>query len=231
MDASIERLCGVFNFLEALLWLGIAAGFAAVFYRRRKNPRLMLAAGLLFVAFGVSDFVEIKTGAWYRPWWLFAWKAASVVGFFVVFVLFWRRRSAAASPASAALRLPVPRWVAFLWRAGCVALLVAVGILLCIPVARIDQETCSRIQPGMTLAEAEQIIGAPPGWYDGVREIRTDAPGRKGGNPYWVGSRGEIVLDLDANDRVVKATFCPATVLDRPPLDFVVDRLVSRWFR
>ena len=38
-----------------------------------------------FFAFGISDFVEIHTGAWYRPWWLLAWKATCVAGFPVVF--------------------------------------------------------------------------------------------------------------------------------------------------
>ena len=72
MDASLRWMCGVFNFLEAILWLTVAAGFALVFYRQRRDSDLMLAAGLLFFAFGISDFVEIQTGAWYRPWWLFA---------------------------------------------------------------------------------------------------------------------------------------------------------------
>ncbi|MBE7458640.1 MAG: hypothetical protein KJ057_17160 [Phycisphaerae bacterium] len=31
---------------------------------------------MTFLAFGASDVVEADTGAWWRPWWLLAWKAA-----------------------------------------------------------------------------------------------------------------------------------------------------------
>jgi hypothetical protein len=260
MDASLERMCAVFNFLEAILWLSIAAGFAVVFCRRRKNPRLMLAAGLLFFAFGISDFVEIHTGAWYKPWWLFAWKAACVVGFPIVFGLFWRQWLAASKmrppdqpcpssstadameyneanptsshgPATAMLRLPVPGWVALVWRSAWVAVLATACLFLCIPVARVKEDTCRQIQAGMTVAQASQIVGAPPGWYDGVRQIRTDAPLGRGDKPYWVGSRGEIILNVDTRGHVVKAAFYSGQVIERPPLDFVVERLLLRWFR
>ncbi len=253
MDASLRQACVVFNFLEAILWLSVAAGFALAFYRRRGNPNLTLAAGLLFLAFGISDFVEMRTGAWYKPWWLFAWKAATLVGLAVVFVLYWRRGTARlTSPLSstasaaqadegssaagcrsafAALRLPVPSWVTAVWRTACLALLATGGVLLCVPVARVDREHCARIQAGMSVAEAEKIVGAPTGWYDGVRQIRSDAPARRGDRPGWVGSGGEILLDLDAEGRVAKATFYPGEALDRPLIDFLAERLVFRWFR
>jgi hypothetical protein len=32
------------------------------------------------VPFGLSDLVESQTGAWWTPWWLFAWKALCVLG-------------------------------------------------------------------------------------------------------------------------------------------------------
>jgi len=56
----------------------------------KPGPRRdAVAAAVAFVAFGGSDVVESFTGAWWRPWWLFAWKAACVLG---LLVLLARRR-------------------------------------------------------------------------------------------------------------------------------------------
>jgi hypothetical protein len=70
----------VFNYGEAVVW-GIAGAW--VFWRSRKQHRaariLGSVASAAFLAFGVSDLIETRTGAWYEPWWLLAWKAACVV--------------------------------------------------------------------------------------------------------------------------------------------------------
>lgn len=60
----------------------MALGFAlgAVRHTGPARARCVLAA-VTFAAFGLSDVVEVQTGAWYRPWWLFAWKAACVAVF------------------------------------------------------------------------------------------------------------------------------------------------------
>ncbi len=86
-----ERVFVIFNACEGLFWIGIAVGFAVVLLRRRVNPDLMLAGCLLFVAFGISDFVEIRTGAWFRPWWLLVWKSWCVVGLIAVYSRFRAR--------------------------------------------------------------------------------------------------------------------------------------------
>jgi hypothetical protein len=52
----------------------------------------MFVAALLFLVFGISDFVEITTGGWYKPWWLLLWKASCLVGFVIVHTFFRRRR-------------------------------------------------------------------------------------------------------------------------------------------
>jgi hypothetical protein len=44
----------------------------------RRRDQLILAVSLLF--FGVSDLIEVHTGAWWRPWWLFMLKALCLLG-------------------------------------------------------------------------------------------------------------------------------------------------------
>lgn len=90
-EAFVQHVFSVFNLCEGLLWLGIAVGFGFVYHKRRQNAALMAAAGLLFMTFGLSDFVEIQTGGWYKPWWLLAWKAFNLLGFIVVYLLHRRR--------------------------------------------------------------------------------------------------------------------------------------------
>lgn len=93
MEVFVRQAFVVFNLCEGILWISIAVGFAVVYHRHRRNGDLMLASGLLFLAFGASDFVEIHTGGWYKPWWLLSWKAAALAGFVVVYLLFRKRRA------------------------------------------------------------------------------------------------------------------------------------------
>ena len=84
----------LFNAVEAGWWVLVA--LAVCFLRMPVKihwTRWPLAALLLL--FGVSDVVEIWTGAWWRPWWLAVWKGACVVGIGVLgFVVMrgWRMR-------------------------------------------------------------------------------------------------------------------------------------------
>ena len=232
MDAFLERLCSVFNFFEALFWIAIAAGFGVTYWRKRQNGDLMLAAGLLLFEFGLSDFVEMQTGAWYRPWWLCLWKTATVIALLALFVLFRKRRSVstpAVARGVAAHRSRLIGWITLLWRGGCAALVASACVLLFVPVARIGPESCERIRPGMTVAQAARIVGAPTGWYNGVGQMRLDGPGWRGDKPYWTGSRGQLVLDTDENDRVVKATFYPGRPVRRSLIHLATDRWIIRW--
>ena len=82
------------NLLEAALWLGIAVTATAIAARsgpgRVRSRCLVLAVTLL--AFGLSDVVETRTGAWWRPWWLFAWKAVCVCVFLALLAEHYRIR-------------------------------------------------------------------------------------------------------------------------------------------
>lgn len=73
------NVSGIFNLCEAAVW-GTAA--AVMFVRSAKEVAPMRrlgrnTAGVLAV-FSSTDLMEIRTGAWWDPWWLFALKAACV---------------------------------------------------------------------------------------------------------------------------------------------------------
>jgi hypothetical protein len=63
------------NLIEAGVWfvLALVVAIRAVFAGPARSTLVLLAVTL--VAFGLSDIVESRTGAWWRPWWLFVWKA------------------------------------------------------------------------------------------------------------------------------------------------------------
>src|SRR4051794_31738766 len=60
----------------------------------------------------------------------------------------------------------------------------------------VGPELCDLIRPGMTLAEAEEALGGPPGWYEDVVSISTDVPLEKKGPVTWIGRRGELYVKL-----------------------------------
>lgn len=69
-----------FNTAEAVLWFALAL---IVTFGTRGRPdairRNAFLAAMVFALFGVSDLLEVLTGAWWRPWWLFALKAGCIV--------------------------------------------------------------------------------------------------------------------------------------------------------
>jgi len=62
------------NYVESCVWLGIGV---VAFLKRTSKWSIGLAGA--FVAFGASDIVETRTGAWYTPWWMLTWKILSVL--------------------------------------------------------------------------------------------------------------------------------------------------------
>ena len=69
------------NFVESLLWFGLAI---ALLVRRPRRPG-MRSGAVWFVLFGVSDLIEMHTGAWWQPLELFLLKAGCVVGLAAAF--------------------------------------------------------------------------------------------------------------------------------------------------
>lgn len=105
------------------------------------------------------------------------------------------------------------------------AFVCAVLLWFFTPVAGIDSATCARIRPGMTEQQAQEIVGAPPGWYDGIRSFSSNAPEAWGWQPnlVWIGSRGEILVDLDDSGNVAQARFYPGKG-EWSPIDWLWER-------
>jgi hypothetical protein len=80
------------NLAEAILWLSISGIFAFRLRRTKTNRDLSITCIIAFALFGISDFIEVGTRAWYRPASLFVLKAGCVSAFVSAFVLFHRRR-------------------------------------------------------------------------------------------------------------------------------------------
>lgn len=106
MDWGIQNTFRCFNQAEGTFWILLGLAMFVVMARRRRDVELRTAAGLLFIAFGLSDFVEIHTGGWYKPWWLLAWKATNLAGLFGVFLGF--RHRTAVLESSCAGSIPDP---------------------------------------------------------------------------------------------------------------------------
>ena len=69
----------VFNQWEAALWLLVGLGFLIKCWRARPPlRRIFLILAGAFLAFGISDVVEARTGSWWDPPWLLVLKVACV---------------------------------------------------------------------------------------------------------------------------------------------------------
>jgi hypothetical protein len=80
----------VFNYAEAAFWWTFALVFAFRAFRfgaQWRRDQLILA--LAFAGFGFSDWLEVGTGAWWRPWWLLALKAICLL---VIVRALWKLR-------------------------------------------------------------------------------------------------------------------------------------------
>jgi hypothetical protein len=75
------------NVAEIAIW-GLAgmACLAGSIGARGERRTLATMAGAAFLLFGVSDWIELGTGAWWRPWWLLAWKAVCIA---MLVACFW----------------------------------------------------------------------------------------------------------------------------------------------
>ena len=76
-----------FNICEGILWIVVAIVLLAYAIALEKPKRLMaIVAGIAFISFGLTDFVETTTECWPPPWWLMLWKGVSGAGFVLPYV-------------------------------------------------------------------------------------------------------------------------------------------------
>lgn len=82
----------LFNLVEGLWWIGLG-----VWLLRRKQPRIPALSIILF-CFGLSDFFEMVTGAWWRPAWLLAYKAVCLTAGLITLILICKERRQVCKP-------------------------------------------------------------------------------------------------------------------------------------
>ena len=84
------------NYIEAGLWTVIGIGLILHALLKRGGATSVVAA-TAFLLFGLSDVIETRTGAWWRPWWLLVMKGSCILVFVVLLarhIVAQRRRSA-----------------------------------------------------------------------------------------------------------------------------------------
>ncbi|WP_413160909.1 hypothetical protein ACL6C3_20580 [Capilliphycus salinus ALCB114379] len=82
------------NYIEAGIWGVFAAGFAVAAFKNRGWVRVhRMMAAITFFLFGLSDIVEVETGGWWRPWWLFVWKSLCIISMIVLLAIYLKNRS------------------------------------------------------------------------------------------------------------------------------------------
>jgi hypothetical protein len=87
------------NAVEAVVWFILAVVVFVAGARHADIRRNAWTASAALVLFGFSDLVEIRTGAWWRPWWLLVWKGSCIAAFIVLLWIWSRRRKADAVTA------------------------------------------------------------------------------------------------------------------------------------
>jgi hypothetical protein len=94
MRGPLSGVAQTYNYLEIGIWCAIAAVVALIALRRAGAARRDgLIASVVLVAFGISDYAEIRTGGeWWRPWWLLVWKATCLVVVLALLLAAHRRR-------------------------------------------------------------------------------------------------------------------------------------------
>jgi len=88
--AVITREFIVSNYVECGLWCSIGLGFVIAWIRYRLLDAVI--AAVTFLLFGLSDYIEAHTGAWWQPWPLLALKAGCILVFIVLLVRYFKNR-------------------------------------------------------------------------------------------------------------------------------------------
>ncbi|MEB3340769.1 hypothetical protein [Okeania sp.] len=89
----LERIYRQGNYIEAGIWFIFAGAFAVSAIKSCELIRLhRIVATFTFLLFSLSDIVEVQTGAWWHPWWLFVWKSLCVFSMFCLLMFYLKFR-------------------------------------------------------------------------------------------------------------------------------------------
>ena len=78
----MRNITRIFNEVEAGVWLTIAIGFLICSFKAAgERQKIGIICFVAFLIFGISDIIESRTGAWWRPLWLLAMKIPCVITF------------------------------------------------------------------------------------------------------------------------------------------------------
>ena len=88
----------IFNVAEGILWVAIALILLIRSFKSSTHQILLRVSSGAFFLFGISDFIEVSTRAWYQPLSLLALKAACVITLIVCFIIFRRASKAGQKP-------------------------------------------------------------------------------------------------------------------------------------
>ena len=83
----------LFNYCEAVFWVfvSLVVLIAAVKASRQVKRIAYVAVPTLFL-FGVSDIIEVYTGAWWRPFRLLIWKSLCIAILLICVFFYWRQK-------------------------------------------------------------------------------------------------------------------------------------------
>jgi hypothetical protein len=77
------------------------------------------------------------------------------------------------------------------------------------PRHRFSEELCRQIEPGMTQAEVEGVLGCSSGDYTTGPYMPCATGVRYVGCKHWISDEGQIAVSFDENGRVVFADYLP----------------------
>ena len=75
----------IFNYLEAGLWLAICTVLLLRSRKESSNKATFIGLGVTLFLFGVSDIIEVHTGAWWKPKSLLFLKTGCVLSMIIWF--------------------------------------------------------------------------------------------------------------------------------------------------
>jgi hypothetical protein len=90
-------MANIYNSIEPFIWYAVAIGLLPALRKYASLRRRILLSAAICI-FGTSDFYEET--AWWTPWWLFAWKAVSLL--MIVLLAYSIAQSRRDAPSSSA---------------------------------------------------------------------------------------------------------------------------------